>query len=285
MAKQNVFTSEKELGRLSTQNQLQYRSEGPIVRELFAGKSGLRVLDVGCNDGEKTVRWFSDPAVAKVLGLELDAQLAARAQEAYGGNVFRFASCDVEAENFPAQLEAILRREDLGGFDVIYLSYLLSHLSAPERLLRLLRPLLAPDGVLVVVDSDDSACRLEPEGNELFQDYLAFVAQDPYCGDRTLGRRLPEVLRSSGYRDIVQRCSAPVVGPEEPEIRRHILACYSFLEEDLPLLRANYPNNALYDRMEAWLAAHFAQMQACFLAENASVSMSFTIYTCKPDNA
>ena len=67
MEKKNIFTTEKELGRLSTQNRLIYACEQPIFRELFAGKRGLSVLDVGCNDGEKTFRWFSVPEVSVVI--------------------------------------------------------------------------------------------------------------------------------------------------------------------------------------------------------------------------
>ena len=277
MGNQNVFANEKELGRLSTQNKLMYRCEGPIFQSIFAGKRDLHVLDVGSNDGEKSFQWFSDPAVSRVLGLELDAALAEHAQKTFGGDKFSFYSCDVENERFPTRLEEIRQREGLDGFDVIYISFLLSHLKAPDALLRQLRPLLNAGGVLVAVDSDDSTCSLEPEGGGLLREYLAFMAQDPFCGDRSLGRRLPEILRSCGYCDAVRRGGPIVAGPEEPEQRRCICDTYALLEEDLPLLRESFPNEALYDRMEQWLAQNLAELKRCFLAENARVSMGITV--------
>ena len=280
MGKENVFAYENELGRLSTQNRLMIRYEEPSFRNIFSGRSGLRVLDVGCNDGEKTFRWFSDPAVARVIGLEINEKLVEHAREAYGGEVFRFHACDVDAEEFPARLGEILRQEKSEGFDVIYVSYLLSHLRSPETLLRLLRPLLNPGGVLVAADVDDSSCFLSPEGNELFQEYLSMFAQDPYAGDRSMGRRLPELLRDCGYCDVVQCFAPPDLGPEDLEFRRYLFTCYTFLEEDLPLLRISCPDDALYDRMEAWLAKYFPRMKDCFLAEDATVTGGFTMYSC-----
>ena len=280
MDKQTVFSNGVELGRLNTQNRIMLGYESPIFRELLSGKTGLTVLDVGSNDGEKTVRWFSDPAVSRVLGLEYNETLAQQAQQTYGGEVFCFYPCDVEAEDFLPRIEDILRREDIAGFDLVYTSFLLSHLKAPDVLLRRLRRFLKPGGVLVVVDSDDSTCALEPEGGELYREYVAFFSDDPYCGNRALGPQLPELLRACGYCDPVKRGGPIVAGPEAPELRQYIYDTYALLEEDLPLLRANYPDQALYDRMERWLAKNLAEMKRCFTADNACVSMGITIVTC-----
>ncbi len=280
MDKQTVFSKDMELERLSKQNRIMQRCESPIFHELFSGKTGLTVLDVGSNDGEKTVHWFSDPAVSRVLGLEYNENLAQQARQTYGGEVFRFYHCDVEAEEFPARLEDILRREGITGFDLIYISFLLSHLKAPDILLLRLRRFLKPGGVLVVVDSDDSACALEPEGGDLYREYVAFFSDDPYCGNRALGPRLRELLRECGYCDPVKHGGPIVAGPQEPELRQEIFDTYALLEGDLPLLRANFPDQALYDRMEQWLAKNLAEMKRCFTADNAFVSMGITIVTC-----
>ncbi len=280
MEEQNVFSLEKELGRLSTQNQLMLRCEEPIFRELFAGKTGLRVLDVGCNDGEKTVRWFSKPEVARVVGVEFNASLARRAQEMYGGETFGFYPCNVEAEDFSTQLRDIVRREGGTGFDVIYLSFLLSHLKAPEKLLRLLRPLLREGGVLVAVDSNDSNGALAPEGGELFRAYLDFLAQDPYGGNRGVGVRLPQLLRENGYRDATVRCDGLRAGPGERELKEQIFETYSFLTEDMPILRKEWPEEPRYRQMEQWLEENYTRMKRCFVAEDSRVTLGITVVTC-----
>ena len=281
MDKQNVFANEKELGRLGTQNQLIYGYEQPIFREIFAGKHDLAVLDVGCNDGEKTFRWFSVPEVTRVVGLELDDSLAAHAQAHYGGPVFSFHACDADAEDFSARVERILAREGVRRFDIIYISYLLSHLRAPEALLRALRPLLKEGGVLVAVESNDSAATLTPEDGR-FREFLAMLAQDPYAGDRAVGARLGEMLAACGFGTPTLRCGAISAGPGEEEKKAMIFEMFfSFLPEDAALLRAAAPEDERYAAWERWLAAHHAALRSAICAPGSSISMGMSIITCE----
>lgn len=283
MEEQNVFSEAKELERLQTQTQLMYPCEMAVIRELLAGKSGLNVLDVGCNDGTKTVCWFKDPAVARVVGLEFNAPLVQQANERFGSEVFSFHHCDVEAEDFSERLEHILRHEGVERFDILYLSFVLSHLRSPEKLLRRLRPLLRPGGVAVLVDSDDSHAYVKPEGGALFRAYLGFLAEDPYGGDRGFGSLLPQVLRDCGYGHAALRCSGVRAGPGEQESKAHIFEAYSYYPEDLELLRAERPNEPRFRYIAHWLSEHYEDMRRCFLAEGSSVSMGITVVTCTAD--
>ena len=280
MKNQSVFSEAKELERLRTQRELMRTCEEPVFRELFAQASGLRVLDVGCNDGEKTARWFSDPAVERVLGLEYNAALARQAHETHGGGVFSFYPCDVEAEDFPETLADILRREDIPGFDLIYLSFVLSHLRAPETLLRRLRPWLRPGGVLVAVETDDSKSFLKPEGGALLMEFLELLTGDRYAGDRSCGSRLPQLLRDSGFGEAALRCAAIGAGPGEQEKKAHIFDMFfSYLPEDLPILRAAAPEDARYEAMERWLEENFGRLKQYILTEDSEISMGMSVVT------
>ena len=252
--------------------------EGPVFRELFAGRRGLNVLDVGCNDGEKTVRWFTDPAVARVLGLEYNAALARRAHEVHGGEVFSFYPCDVEAEEFPVWMAETMDREGLDGFDVIYLSFVLSHLKAPERLLRRLRALLRPGGALVAVETDDGRSYLRPQGGELLEAFLELLTRDPYAGDRSTGSRLPKLLRDSGFDAVRLCCDAISAGPGERARKEDIFEMFfSYLPEDVPTLRAEAPEAPDWGQMERWLAENLAQLKHIILADNSEISMGMAV--------
>ncbi|MCR5088532.1 MAG: class I SAM-dependent methyltransferase [Oscillospiraceae bacterium] len=276
---QNVFTYEKELGRLSTQNELIYSCEYPVFREIFAGKNGLRVLDVGCNDGEKTFRWFSVPAVSRVIGLELDEKLVEHAQKSYGGKIFSFRSCDVNTEDFPAQLKEILRREDVLSFDIIYVSLLLSHLRKPEALLRQLRPLLREGGILVAVESDDANAFLTPEDRR-FREFLDMLSQDPYAGDRSVGGRLDAMLSGCGYRSPVLHRVAISAGPGEEEKKEMIFEMFfTFLPEDVRLLRATAPKDARYVLWERWLQENYAALRRAICAPGSRISIGISVIT------
>ena len=65
MESQTVFEKGWELDRLTVQNQLLRECELPVYQKLLEGKSGLRLLDVGCNDGSKTMDRFVLPQVER----------------------------------------------------------------------------------------------------------------------------------------------------------------------------------------------------------------------------
>ena len=98
-----------------------------------------RILDAGCGNGRVTalLRRYS-PAEAEVVGVDLTAAHVARGnlQDAPGVTV----------------LEGDILEElpELGSFDFIYCQEVLHHTPDPERGLRNLATLLAPDGDLAV---------------------------------------------------------------------------------------------------------------------------------------
>ena len=275
-----VFSGERELERLSTQTLLTLSCEAPIFRELFEGRCGLRVLDVGSNNGEKTVRIFSDPAVEQVLGLEYNSSIALQAQAKRGDARFRFCHCDVEAEDFPRRLASLMAEEGREGFDIIYLSYVLSHLKSPETLLRLLRPLLKAGGVLVAIESNDAEASLEPADGR-FREFLDMLAEDPYAGDRGVGGRLGALLTGCGFRAPALRCGAISAGPGEEEKKAMIFEMFfSYFPEDIALLRAESPEDARFACWEGWMREHYAALRRAVCAPGSRVSMGMSIITC-----
>ena len=172
MESQTVFEKGWELDRLTVQNQLLRECELPVYQKLLEGKSGLRLLDVGCNDGSKTMDRFDLPQVERIMGLEYNEGLARRAQEKYGGGKASFHSCDLEDPDFPVQMAGLMEADGIEGFDLIYISFVLMHLKRPDLMLARLRPLLAPGGCLLIEEADDAACRLEPDEQGLFRQFI-----------------------------------------------------------------------------------------------------------------
>ena len=277
---QNIFADEREQLRLATQNRLMHECETPIFREIFAGKQGLNVLDVGSNNGEKTVRWFSDPAVGRVLGLEFSEPLALQAQAAYGDGRFRFCQSDADAEDFAKRLDALMAEQGIDAFDVVYLSFVLSHLRAPRRLLAHLRTRMRPGGTLVAVETNDPASFLTPDGG-LLPEFLSMLSLDPYAGARSLGARLPGMLADSGFRAPVLRCAAIEAGPGEAEKKEMIFEMFfSYLPGDAALLRQIEPDDPRFARWEAWLDRNYAALRRSILAPESRISMGMSVVSC-----
>ena len=104
MKSQLVFQEKTEMERLRVQNSLLSCYEAPVFAQIFSERQNISVLDIGCNDGTKTVERFSSDAVSRVIGLEYNEELAQKAQKKYGNEKFSFYHVDVETEDFSKRL-------------------------------------------------------------------------------------------------------------------------------------------------------------------------------------
>ncbi len=281
MANTLVFQDNQEIDRLAVQNRLLKTYEKPVFRRLLSGRSNLKVLDVGCNDGSKTVDWFSCPEISQVIGLEYHRELARKAQHQYGGERFAFYPCDVEASDFPVWLSSLMVSSGVEGFDIIYVSFLLMHLKKPEELLRRLRRVLAPGGRLVVVEADDTISEICPDPHHLLRDFLNILSFEPLSGDRTCGGRIPALLADCGYGDIAMANKTVGAGAGEGDKKRAMFdVFFSYLPQDLCLLREKEPDNSHYAACAAWLERHYEELRNLIVAQNSKISMGISMITC-----
>lgn len=114
--------------------------------ERRAPRAGWHVLDAGCGTGSGAVPVAEMYPQAQVVGVDVSAAALeyARATAARAG-----------ADNLRLVVGDLMDRDSLpaapGGYDVIYASGVLHHLSEPAQGLSHLTSLLAPDGVLVLM--------------------------------------------------------------------------------------------------------------------------------------
>ncbi len=276
-----VFQAHTELDRLSVQNRLLAAYEEPIYRRVLAGRRDVRLLDVGSNDGSKTVARFSHGNVSRVIGLEYHHELVERARTDYGDGRFCFRQCDVEAPGFAVRLAELMAEQGVEAFDVIHISLVLLHLHDPGALLALLRGVLAPGGQLIVVEADDSASKAVPDDGHLFRDFLRILSFDPLSGDRHCGGKTLRLLAKSGYRDIALENTAVRAGGAEAGTKADIFDIFcSYLPQDIRLLREREPENAAYAACGAWLDRHYGDLRRMILRDGTEISMGVSIMTC-----
>ena len=111
MKSQLVFQEKMEMERLRVQNSLLSCYEVPVFVQIFSERQNIAVLDIGCNDGTKTVERFSLDEVSCVIGLEYNEELAQKAQKKYGNEKLSFYHVDVETEDFSKRLCEILKEK------------------------------------------------------------------------------------------------------------------------------------------------------------------------------
>lgn len=278
MKDNQVFSETAEIERLNTQKRLFSPYEHVLYEEVLQGKS-LRVLDIGCNNGDKTVEKFDAPNVQCVIGFEYHKVLADSAQSAYGGDKFSFYPCNVESEDFLAFLQSVMQVHGINKFDIINLSLVLSHLTDPRKLLRILKPFLSRNGRLVILESDDSAVSLAPDGENLLPKVMHCVAVDAFAGDRTLAAKLPDLLQQTGYHGIeVIEVNIAAKGRDLNKKKAIYDVFFSYLQSDMEALLKEDPQNAEYHACLQWLAENKAQIKAAICERSEKVSLGIKLF-------
>ncbi len=263
------------------QNTLLAHYESPVLTQLFSERDGITVLDIGCNDGTKTVERFSSDAVSKVIGLEYNTALAVKAQSIYGNEKFAFYSLDVEADGFAKKLKALMNEKGIDGFDVIYLSFVLMHLSDTKKLLCVLRSFLKENGKLLILEANDKASTLNNDRNGLLHSFLEILRADKYSGNRNVGNNICELLRDSGYDNIDLWFDSISAGVGEEEKKEAIFTTFfSYLPDDITLLLDEDPENDEYKFWYTWLEQNYNELKTLVLSEESIISMGMKILTC-----
>ena len=281
MQSQLVFQEKNEIKRLRVHNELLACYEAPVFAQIFSEGQDLAVLDIGCNDGQKTVERFSSESVSHVIGLEYNEKLAAKAQKTYGNEHFSFYPFDVETEDFSEYLRAIMAEKQIDGFDVIYLSFVLMHLSDVKGLLLDLYPFLKENGKLFIVEANDAASTLNNDVKGLLGEFLEMLKKDKYSGNRAVGATICEVLSDCGYRDICVWYDAVSATEGEKEKKKAIFTTFfSYLSEDILLLLDAEPDNEEYRSWSAWLAENYEPLKRLILKEKSVISMGMKILIC-----
>jgi 2-polyprenyl-3-methyl-5-hydroxy-6-metoxy-1,4-benzoquinol methylase len=181
------------------------RPYGGHQRLLALAGSPERVLDVGCSSGDLARRLVERGA--SVIGLDTDEQAAAEAR----------AVCeqvlvgDVETMELPFPDES---------FDVVICGDLIEHLHDPQRFLSRVRPLLRPDGRLLLTTPNVAnwAMRLGLlAGRWRYTDRGILDRTHAFLFTR---KTLEETLDRAGYRILEFDVTAPVPRIGLPAVER-----------------------------------------------------------------
>lgn len=173
-----------------------------LMAELVAARSPTSVLDVGCGGGQ--------------LLLELSRRLPARLVGVDAGVLELPAGVEYRSADITGRLPA-----DDAEFDAVVLGEVIEHVPHPDALLRQVRRVLAPGGVLVL-STPNLVCwanrLLVPAGVQpLFTETSSDIALGRRLkvlgqGNEVQGhlkvftaRALDEILRREGYRVVLRR--------------------------------------------------------------------------------
>lgn len=276
----DVYKQEKELLRLAMQQSFLKEEEEPIYNRVLEGMEHGVVLDIGCNDGTRTVDRFGTDRVSKVIGVEYHRELADRANSNHGGGKFHFYQADAESSGFEDSLENIMEIFGIEGFDIINISFVLMHLKDPGKLLSRMKNFLKPGGTLISVETDDRFSRMLPDKEGRMKQFLEFCRKDMLSGRRRLGGDVPDMLELCGYQDVLvhSRCISASASEKNRKEQMFEIA-FSWLLEDFEQMCRIYPENQEYARIKTEIAENYEKFRIDFTEKSTEVSCGLVMVT------
>lgn len=150
---------------------------------------GLSLLDVGCGPGTITVEFADRLAPGRVVGLDASAEVIARASAEFARPTLEFTVGDAYAMPFPDNT-----------FDVVHAHQTLQHVADPVAVLREMRRVARPGGVIAARDVDYAGTFWFPLVPGL-DEWLALYERVHRSngGEPDAGRRLKAWARQAGF--------------------------------------------------------------------------------------
>jgi SAM-dependent methyltransferase len=154
---------------------------------------GARILEVACGVGAQTETFALQNPTSHFVSFDLVAasvkQAAARVADLT--NV-RLLVADLFAAPFPR-----------ASFSHAFVSYVLEHMADPLAALGAVQELMAPGGVLTVVEGDHGSCYFSPRHEAAERAWQCLIEVQSMLGaDSLIGRRLYPLLREAGLEGV-----------------------------------------------------------------------------------
>ena len=151
--------------------------------------AGSQVLEVGSGLGILAGDVAAAAPGVQVVGVESSAAQIAAANLRAGVTL---QQGDAHALQFPD-----------GSFDLVYGRYLLEHVADPERVLREMRRVTRPGGLVAACENDVTLLRFDPPCPAFDRAWETFTRyQSTLGGDGLIGRRLYRLFRGAGFADV-----------------------------------------------------------------------------------
>jgi ubiquinone/menaquinone biosynthesis C-methylase UbiE len=192
-------------------------SRARLLLDRIGIQPGWSVADIGCGPiGILHLLSERVGPLGRVVGLERELRFAARARS----EVARRGLTNVWVLDGDA-LAMPLKRE---SFDLVHERLVMINVSARETVLSEMLSLVRPGGIVALEEVDNVSwlCQpAHPSWNAILQAFHAVFQADG--GDPFVGRRLPELLRRAGCRDIEVALHVDLALPGEYQ-RMHLVA-------------------------------------------------------------
>ena len=193
--------------------------DGALTEQIIAGRRaethgafflphlrpGMRLLDCGCGPGSITLGLAQAVAPGEAIGIDLAQSQVKQAREraaAQGLDQLTFECGDVYQLPFQDH-----------SFDAVFSHAMLEHLGDPLAVLREMRRVLKPGGVVGLRCIDLGGTLIAPDDATLTKAHEIWAKYRRRCGgDPYMGRKLRGLLREAGFTETIGSASSETWG-------------------------------------------------------------------------
>ena len=194
-----------EIKRLAIQGELTFQADAKplsVLKEKFQDRKRICVLDVGCGYGRVARSRFAEWNNVFVVGIDVEEKVLEKARVINEDLPnFVYERVDVNEANFVQDVEAIMEKYGIEGFDLIFGAYILQHIKDPVKFLQRSRQLLNPDGYVMYRNTADKST-ISFGDNGLVKKIQDKTEEAPGNPSRDLGIELYHHLYTTGYKNI-----------------------------------------------------------------------------------
>ncbi len=284
--KQNKYFSSndvKERHRLDVQQKLMRKFDIGTYDKIAKQLKNANVLDIGCNNGSVFMdRMGNRPEISKIIGVEYDEGAVNAANEKYGSDSRMFCKADLESPEFMDVIRDAMDKLGIPAFDFVHISMVLLHLKNPHRVIKKVRSLMAPGAVIMIKDIDDGMNLAYPDEDGAFERVYRICRENETSGYRHSGRQIYSFLKRGGIKDICLDVSGlNVIGMDYDERQALFDTYFSFIAEDLALMKEKYPTSERVDADYKWYNEIYDELEERMHNEEFFFSLGFMIFTGK----
>lgn len=275
----NLVNDEEEIKRLRSQREILGRFDSDVYKRINGKFKNPVVLDVGSNRGDFVMECFKD--AGKIIGLEYDEAAVKEANAMYGNpERVKFYQMDLEADDFEKRLAICLADTGVTEIDIINMSMIVLHLKNALRVFEVLKKYLADDGILIVRDIDDGFNIAYPDTQGDFKRAIDICALNETSGFRHSGRQVYNMLKLSGYDNIIlERCGLNTIGFNQFERKLLFDTYFSFIKDDLAIMHDRYPEDKTITDNYNWLQEMYPVLEQKFLDDSFFFNLGFMLFT------
>lgn len=232
------------------------------------GKDELTVLDIGCSNGHVTYSRFSPfKCVKKVIGVDYNENDLVVAREKYkDDDRFSFYNVDLNEGALVSNLKEILKNNSVEGVDIIFASFIMQHVKEPKILLLKLYEVLAPQGQIIIRESDDGSKVGYPD-DKLAEEIISRTNKIIKSSDRDFGRKLYPYLNELGYENVEMMYSiSDTIGKTRREKEWMFTMYFSFRLNRIKSILAENPENEFLQKEVEWLEGALSRLRVSFFS-------------------